>query len=26
VLWMELQKGEPVAATLRSVLTGLQGE
>jgi transcription-repair coupling factor (superfamily II helicase) len=26
VLWMELQKGEGVAAALRSVLMGLRGE
>ena len=26
VLWLELQKGEPVAAALRNVLLGLQGE
>ena len=26
VLWMELQRGEPVAGTLRNVLLGLQGQ
>jgi len=26
ILWMELQRGEPVAAALRNVLLGLRGE
>jgi hypothetical protein len=26
ILWLELQRGEPVASALRSVLLGLRGE